>query len=104
MKTKQMMSWLVMALMISNFFLCPANLAFAQSAGASSVSANVKPVSINKADAEELQAVKGIGPSLAERIIEYRESNGGFKSLEQLKEVRGIGDAKFEKLKGQITL
>ena len=104
MNINRIASWLVMVFMLSNLFLVPVNFALAQQATSSSASANIKPVSINKANAEELQAVKGIGPSLAERIIEYREANGAFKSLENLKEVRGIGDAKFEKLKGQITL
>ena len=98
-------SWLMIATLMSNFFLCPLNVAWAQSpVRANDSAAVVKPVSINKANAEELQVVRGIGPSLAERIVNYRESNGGFKSLDQLKEVKGIGDMKFEKMKDQITL
>lgn len=97
-------SWAVMAIMISNCFLYPMNVALAKSDNATDSAATMKPVSINKATLEELQAVRGIGPALAERIINYREANGGFKSLDQLKEVRGIGDLKFEKIKNQITM
>lgn len=98
------MSWMVMAAMISNLYLYPAGVALAQVANATTSAAAMKPISINKADSEELQTVRGIGPSLAERIVEYRTANGGFKSLDQLKEVKGIGDLKFEKIKDQITL
>ena len=104
MKAMRVMSWLIMAFMVSNFSFCPVNVAFAQSARVANVPAHSQPVSINKSNVDELQAVRGIGPALAGRIVEYREANGGFKSLDQLKEVRGIGDAKFEKMKDQITL
>lgn len=61
-------------------------------------------VNINTADSEELQKVRGIGPSLAERILEYRELNGPFQSAEDLAHVRGIGGAKLQKIKTQIIL
>ena len=96
--------WILMAFMLSNLLNLPVDLALAAPAQKVEKSASEKPVSINKADSEELQTVRGIGPAMAERIISYRQANGGFKTLEDLKEVRGIGDAKFEKLKNQITL
>lgn len=58
---------------------------------------------LNKADKIELDALPGIGPALAQRIIEYREENGPFTEITQLKEVKGIGDALFEKLQDKIT-
>ena len=61
-------------------------------------------VSINKANAEELQSLRGIGPSLADRIVKYRESNGRFEKVEDLTKVTGIGDAKFQHIKDQVTL
>ena len=61
-------------------------------------------ININTADAEELSALKGIGPALAQRIIDYRERNGAFKTIDELKNVRGIGDKKFNAFKDKITL
>lgn len=61
-------------------------------------------VNINKADADELESIKGVGPMLAGRILEFREAKGSFKQLEDLIQVPGIGQAKFEKIKSQLTL
>lgn len=61
-------------------------------------------VNINKASLEELQTVRGIGPSLAERIIQYRDEHGRFERPEDLVNIRGIGEAKFEKIKSQISI
>ena len=61
-------------------------------------------VSINTADEKALDTLPGIGPAMARRIVEYRQSNGGFQSLEDLKKVKGIGAAKFEKLKDKVCL
>lgn len=60
-------------------------------------------VNINTADAERLATLKGIGPALAQRIIEYREQNGAFKTIDEIKNVRGIGDKKFDAFKDKIT-
>lgn len=60
-------------------------------------------VSLNSASSEELQTLTGIGPALATRIIEYREHNGSFKTIEDLKQVSGIGDKTFDKLKDFIV-
>ena len=61
-------------------------------------------VNLNKANAVELESIKGIGPMLAQRILQYRETNGRFERLEDLIHVPGIGQAKFERIKSQITL
>ena len=55
-------------------------------------------VDINTAEAEQLKTLNGIGDSKAKSIIEYREQNGGFKSIEEKKNVTGIGDALFDKI------
>ncbi|MEV6318232.1 ComEA family DNA-binding protein [Streptomyces sp. NPDC051776] len=56
------------------------------------------PVSLNSATAEQLDALPGVGPVLARHILEYREQNGGFTSVAQLREVNGIGDSRFADL------
>ena len=61
-------------------------------------------VNINKAGAEELQSLRGVGPALAERIIQYRTEHGRFERVEDLSQVRGIGEAKFQKLKDHVSL
>lgn len=61
-------------------------------------------VNINRATAEELMTLPGIGEARAAGIIEYRESSGGFGSIEEIKNISGIGDALFEKIKDRIEL
>ncbi len=61
-------------------------------------------ININKADLEELQELDGIGEALAENIIAYRENNGKFKNIEDIKNVSGIGDSKYEKIKDSIKI
>lgn len=61
-------------------------------------------VNINTADVEGLRKLKGIGPAMAQRIIDYRETNGAFQAPEDLQQVKGIGKAKFAKLKDQIAI
>jgi competence protein ComEA helix-hairpin-helix repeat region len=60
-------------------------------------------VNINTADSTQLQTLNGVGPATAQKIIDYRESNGRFSSIEDIKNVSGIGDKTFEKLKDHIT-
>ena len=61
-------------------------------------------VNINTANVNELDNLPGIGPSLAQRIIEYREENGNFKSIEELQNVKGIGEAKYSDIKDNVTI
>ena len=62
-------------------------------------------VNINTASAEQLdEELEGIGPSLAQRIVSYRDANGPFTDIEQIKNVSGIGDKKFEAIKDNITV
>lgn len=61
-------------------------------------------VNINKATQTELETLPGIGPAMALRIIEHREENGNFESIEEIKNVKGIGDAKFENIKINICV
>lgn len=59
-------------------------------------------VNLNTASQSELETLPGIGPSKALAIIDYRETNGGFKTIDDLKKIGGIGDKTFEKLKEHI--
>lgn len=61
-------------------------------------------ISINTATASELDRLPGVGPSLAEQIVQYRQTKGSFRTLEELKLVPGIGEAKYQKLKEGISL
>lgn len=68
-----------------------------------SVFAGVK-VDVNKATAEQLVDVNGIGEVLAQRIIEYRQAHGNFKSLQDLDNVKGVGSKKLEKMLPYLVL
>jgi len=61
-------------------------------------------ININTATQTQLETIPGIGPSTALKIIAYREENGEFKNIEDIKEVSGIGEAKFEKMKDYIRV
>lgn len=63
-----------------------------------------KRININTADSETLQQLTGVGPATAEKIINYRNENGKFKAIEDIKNVSGIGDKTFEKFKDKITV
>ena len=60
-------------------------------------------VDINSADKETLMTLSGIGEAFAERIIDYREENGGFKTVQELTNIRGIGQTLVEKNKAILT-
>lgn len=61
-------------------------------------------VNINTATQEELDSLPGIGPSIAQRIIEYRNENGKFSKIEDLQNVKGIGDSKYDEIKDNVTV
>ena len=62
------------------------------------------PLNLNSASVAQLEALPGIGRATAERIVEYRQKNGGFKKAEDLMNVRGIGEKNFLKLKPLVTV
>jgi competence protein ComEA len=62
------------------------------------------PVNLNVATAEQLEKLPGVGPAMAKRILEYRQKNGGFKKIEELMNVRGIGEKAFLRMKPQLTV
>lgn len=59
---------------------------------------------INTASAGELEKLSGIGPKIAEEIVKYRDANGPFKTVEDLKSVKGIGVKKFESIQAKVTV
>lgn len=63
-----------------------------------------RKVNINTANQTELETLNGVGPSLAAKIIDYRNKNGKFKNIEDLKNVSGIGDTKFEGIRNQVVV
>jgi competence protein ComEA len=76
-----------------------------ESAGSSaSASTSSKLVNLNRADASALDSLPGIGPTLAQRIMDYRQANGGFRSVNDLGKVAGIGPSLLAKLQNLVTL
>ena len=62
------------------------------------------PIDLNRATAEDLDAIPGIGPALAQRIVDYRKAHGPFKQVEDLREVSGVGPQNLQKLKPYLGL
>src|SRR5436305_9798075 len=98
-------------------FLCLAAATLIASASLTSVSAAqqaggraaakpavASPINLNTASAADLVALPGIGAKTAARIVEYRQKNGPFKKVEELMNVRGVGEKNFVKLKPQLTV
>lgn len=88
--------------------LAGASPGWAQAAkGGSSAKARAtaaSPVNLNSASATQLQTLPGVGASTAQRIVDYRQKNGGFKKIEELMNVKGIGEKSFLKLKPLIIV
>jgi competence protein ComEA len=59
---------------------------------------------LNRASADELEALPGVGAVLAQRVIAFRTSAGGFRTIEDLREVKGIGSKKFDRIKSLVTV
>jgi competence protein ComEA len=90
-------SFLILVLVVLSF----SQFAFAQAVAGKETG---KQVNINTATQSELESLPGIGPSLAKKIMDFRQKNGPFKSTQDLMAVQGIGEKKFEQLKNLITV
>jgi len=75
----------------------------AASGAAGAYGASTAPVSLSSATVAQLDGLDGIGPTLAQRIVDYRQAHGGFRSVDQLRDVPGIGEKRFAALKKSIT-
>jgi competence protein ComEA len=76
----------------------------AKSAEAKVTATPSAPVNLNTATQAQLEALPGLGPKVAQRILEYRQKNGNFKKVEDLMNVKGIGEKSFLKLKPLVTV
>ena len=72
--------------------------------GETDVSTDGQVVNINTADVAQLDTLPGVGPSTAEKIVEYRDTNGPFATIDEIMSVSGIGPAKFEQIQSFITV
>lgn len=70
----------------------------------SSISLAYAAVNLNTASVDELDGIKGVGPSKAKAIVDYRTKNGPFKSVDDLKGVKGFGEKSVAKLRGELTV
>ncbi|MFD8570418.1 helix-hairpin-helix domain-containing protein [Streptomyces sp. NPDC059639] len=70
--------------------------------GGSAAAAPAGPIGLNTASAEQLDTLPGVGPVLAQHIVDYRTEHGGFRSVDELREVNGIGDRRFEDLQNLV--
>lgn len=79
-----------------------------ENAGVKTLGVSVAPtgghLNLNRATVAELDRLSGVGPALAQAIVDYRNQNGGFKNIEELKLVPGIGEKLFAKIKTKVTL
>jgi competence protein ComEA len=74
----------------------------AATSGGAPGAAPAQPISLSTATAEQLDTLDGIGPTLAGRIVQYREAHGGFRSVDELRQVSGIGDKRFAALRNAV--
>ena len=98
------MSRALLATMVAVFLVAATNVGSAQKSGGKAAAAVPAVVNLNTATATQIATLPGIGEKAAQRIIEYREKNGGFKKIEELMNVKGIGEKSFLKLKPLITV
>ena len=95
----------LMAISMAGPMLSLADFAFAgPKVDVSAQQAPAKVVNLNTASSEELQTLRGVGPAIAGRILQYRQEHGRFEKVEDLANVHGIGAAKLEKMKSEITI
>ena len=80
------------------------NATAGQEAGATAPGATAGPISLNTATAEQLDQLEGIGPTTAQKILDWRKEHGGFRSVDDLNQISGIGPKRFESLKDKVRM
>ncbi|RLB67102.1 MAG: hypothetical protein DRH08_04490 [Deltaproteobacteria bacterium] len=98
---KHCLLMMVLLVVVAIAGLSPVSVLAAESPAASTV---IETIHLNQATAEQLQTLTGVGPALSERIVVYRTEHGPFSSVDQLTEVKGVGQAKLAKFKSQLTV
>ena len=93
-----------LTLVLCTAIVLSAPLAAAQDKSAAAHAKAATIVNLNTATQAQLESLPGVGPKTAARIIEYRQKNGSFKKIEELMNVKGIGEKSFLKLKPLITV
>ena len=78
--------------------------ALAQQSAASGKAAPIEKVNLNSATLEQLQTLPGVGPSLAKKILEHRTKNGKFNKIEEIINVKGVGEKKFQKMRDRLVV
>lgn len=75
-----------------------------EKAAAKPAASAASPLNLNTATTAQIATLPGIGPKVAQRIVEHRQKNGGFKKIEELMNIKGIGEKSFLKLKALVTV
>ena len=95
----------VLAFVLATFAAWPqAMVAQEKAAKGKASSAVASPINLNTATAAQLEKLPGIGARTAQLIVEHRQKNGGFKKVEELMNIKGIGEKAFLKLKPMVTV
>ena len=98
------MSRAFLAMLVCLVCLAAGQASAQNKAAASKAPTSTTVVNLNTATSAQIATLPGVGEKAAERIIEYRDKNGGFKKIEELMNVKGIGEKSFLKLKPLITV
>jgi len=98
---KSYLSMLILCVAVAMTGLSPVAIFAAENPAANKV---IETIHLNEATAEQLQVLPGVGPALSERIVLYRTEHGPFRSVDQLTEVKGVGEAKLAKFRDQLRI